>query len=68
MTKDLLKELLKYQNKWVALNEARTKILASGSTIKEIEKKIAQIKEKNVVVTYILPQDRLYAPHNYKKI
>lgn len=68
MTKDLLKKLLKYQNKWVALDEARTKILATGSTISEVEKKIARLQKKNVIVTHVLPQDRLYAPHCHKKI
>lgn len=65
MTKDFLKKLLNYQNKWVALNKTKTKILATGSTIKEIEKKIAKTQQKNVIVTHILPQDRLYAPHTH---
>lgn len=68
MSKDFLKKLLNYQNKWVALNEGRTKILASGSTIKEVERKISRLQQKNVVVTHILPQDRLYAPHSHKKV
>lgn len=68
MTKDLLKKLLNYQNKWVALNEERTKILTSGATIKEVERKISRLKVENVVVTHILPKDRLYAPFTHKKV
>lgn len=65
MTNSLLKQLLKYQNKWVALNKTRTKIIASGSSIKDIEKAIESLKIKDVIVTRVLPQDRLYAPINY---
>ena len=68
MSDDILQQLSSHQNKWVALNKTRTKILAFGSTIKELEKKIAdKFKTDDIVVTKVLPKDRLYA-HNDKII
>lgn len=52
----------KYTNKWVAFNKDETKILASGKTIKDVEKKLDKIDEHASVITYILPMDRTFSP------
>lgn len=57
------KILSKYENKWVALNENNSKVLAFGNSITEVEKKLQKLKEKNAVITRILPLDKLYAPY-----
>jgi len=60
MSNDLLRKVSAHQNQWVALNKTRTKILAIGKTIKEVE---AKIKEEEVIVMKVLPKNRLYAPY-----
>lgn len=45
----------KHHNKWVALNEKKTKILAYGNSPKEVLKKIEGTDEKNPTITIALP-------------
>lgn len=47
--------LLNYENKWVALTPGGKKVLASGITIPELEKKLQRVSSKNFVLTFIPP-------------
>ena len=51
-----------YVNKWVALSEDHTKVLASGKTLAEVAKKTAS--EKRVMVFRVLP-GLTYAPSQF---
>lgn len=56
------KILLGYEKKWVALTPNRDKVLEAASTFKALVAKIKNIKDKNTVVTYVLPFDGYYSP------
>lgn len=56
-------EFLSYENQWVALIENQSKVIASGASIKILEKKLKNLKEKNIVLSYILPFNRYYSPN-----
>jgi hypothetical protein len=58
----VLKDLAKYTNKWVALSVDRKKILASANGIKELDKKVKSKNLKEVIYSFILPQDKYYSP------
>lgn len=50
-----LKTLTKYENQYIALSKDRTKILTSGKTIKELEKKLEKMKAKEAIIDFIPP-------------
>ena len=56
------KLLLPYENKWVALTTDRKKVVASGRTIKELDKNLIKQRIKNVVLTKVLPFDQVLSP------
>lgn len=53
---------LPYENKWVAMTPDRKKVVASGETIKEVDKKLKKIKNKTAILTKVLPFDKSYSP------
>lgn len=55
--------LLPYEKKWVALNSDRSKVITSGLSIKEVTSKLEKRKEKDIILTYVLPFDGSYAPY-----
>lgn len=50
-----------YQNKWIALSSDRANIVASGKTIKEVQKKLNS-KDQDIIITYVLPFNSYYSP------
>lgn len=54
---------LPYEDKWVALNKGQTKVVASGSSIRMVEKKLNKQKDKDVIITYVLPFQKYYSPN-----
>lgn len=44
----------KHYNKWVALNERKNKVIAYGSSPKEVLEKVKDAKEKNITITIAL--------------
>lgn len=50
-----LKVLSKYEDMYVAWSKRTPKILASGKTIKELEKKLQKIKAKEAIIDFIPP-------------
>lgn len=64
--KDVIKyyKLVKnFEEKWIALDEKRSKILASGDSIPEVEEKLKKTNKQADSITYVLPFDRYFAPH-----
>lgn len=62
MAKLDLKTFLKYANQWVGLTKDRSKIIASGKTLLDVNKQLEKLKIKDAIVTYILPADHYIAP------
>lgn len=54
--------LIPYENKWVALSPDRKKVVASGNTVQDVDKKLKKMKNKSVVITKVLPFDKTYSP------
>jgi len=52
----------KFQNKWIAVDNKRTKVIAAGKSISELSKKIKDSKEKNIIFSYVIPENRAYSP------
>jgi len=62
MKKFLKNPLLPFENKWVALSADRKKVVASGRTIKELDKNLIKQKIKDVILTKVLPFDQVLSP------
>ena len=54
--------LLPYENKWVALTLDRKKVIASAASVKVLDKKLKKLKDKEVIMTKVLPFDGAYSP------
>lgn len=57
-----IEKFRKYENKWVAINEKKGTIIASGDSIIVVQKKAAKTKEKNVTLKFIYPFNSYFAP------
>ena len=55
------KLLAEYKDQWVALTSDRSKIVEFAEDLKVLAKKIKKLKEKDVIITYVLP-DSYYSP------
>ena len=62
MKKIISNPLIPFENKWVALTTDRKKVVASGRTIKELDKNLIKQRIKNVVLTKVLPFDQVLSP------
>jgi hypothetical protein len=62
MKKIIRNPLIPFENKWVALTTDRKKVVASGRTIKELDKNLIKQKIKDVVLTKVLPFDQALSP------
>lgn len=62
MRKLNVKTLAKYENQYIALSLDSAKILASGKTIKELEKKLQKLRLKEATLQYISPLDKFLSP------
>jgi len=58
----IINPLIPFENMWVALSLDRKKVVASGATVKELEKKMNEIGNCEVVFTKVLPFDQFYSP------
>lgn len=56
------KILLKYENKWVALNKNRNKVLHAATTIDQLNKILTKTKEKDVILHYVMPFNGTISP------
>lgn len=56
------KLLLEYQKKWVALSSDRSKVIDVAESFKALADKIKKLKEKNIILTYVMPMDSYYSP------
>lgn len=54
--------LVNFENKWVALTPDRKIVVTSGRTYKEVDKKLKKMREKDVILTMVLPFDKSYSP------
>ena len=52
--------LLPYENKWVALE--KTKVVASGTTIQQVQRKLEKEKNKKAVLLWVLPFNTSFSP------
>lgn len=48
-----------YENKWVALSSDKKKVVAAGSSIKQLEKKLEGFKQEEVILTFVPPFDKV---------
>jgi len=62
MRKKIRNPLVLFENEWVALTPDRKKVIASGVTIKELDKKLAKLKNKEAILTKVLPFDQVFSP------
>ena len=60
--------LVNYENKWVALDENQERVILSANTLSRLQKKILKQKNRNLVVTKVMPFDIYLAPHVFKSI
>ncbi|OGK13787.1 hypothetical protein A3A93_02545 [Candidatus Roizmanbacteria bacterium RIFCSPLOWO2_01_FULL_38_12] len=71
MTQTNLKQLVPllkpFINKWVAFSENKNEVIASGSSIMEVEKKLRKTNKKASVIQFILPFNSNYAPYVFTK-
>lgn len=58
---DLSKKLLPYENKWVVLSEDQNEVLASGKTLKEVQKR-AEKTHKRYLFLKVPSFDISYVP------
>lgn len=58
----IINPLIPFENMWVALSVDRKRVVASGKTIKELEKKMDKIGNCEVIFTKVLPFDQFYSP------
>ncbi len=62
MNKLDLEILLKYASQWVGLNPSRSKIIASGKSLIEVNEQLKKLKIKDAIITYVMPPDYYVAP------
>jgi len=54
--------LAHYENKWVALSPDNRKVVASGTTVKEVDQKLRRLKNKDAVLTKVISFDSFLSP------
>lgn len=52
----------KFSNKWVAFNKGKTKVLASGKNILEVEKQLSKEGKKAYEITFLMPHGYYFVP------
>jgi len=60
--KRIINPLIPFENKWVALSPDRKKVIASGSSIKELDRKLEKLGDEKAVFTKVLPFDQVLSP------
>ena len=54
--------LLEYENQWVALSADKKTVVIAAPKLSTLLKKLSK-KDKNLILTKVLPFDTAYAPH-----
>ena len=62
MNKAYEKTLLSNQNKWIAVSSDKLRVLASGKSIQEVEKKLEKLDVKDIVITFVPPANSYLSP------
>lgn len=52
---------LKYENKWVALNKDRSKVLFAAKSLETLHKILEKAREKDIILHYVPHFDRYYS-------
>lgn len=63
MSKKEIKILLKYSDMYIAYAGKLLNILASGSSMTEVEKKLKKKNISDAIITYIPPVDKSFTPY-----
>ena len=56
------KLLSPHVDKWVALNKSKTKIVATGASIAEVERTLEAKKKESSEILYVTPFDQYHSP------
>ena len=62
MNKTYRKTLLLNQSKWIAVSSDKSKIFASGKSIREVEKKLGKLDIEDAVITFVPSANRYLSP------
>lgn len=54
--------LYRFQNKWIAVDKKRTKVIAAAGSMSQLSKKVKDIKGKDIIFSFVLPDNRTYSP------
>ena len=54
--------LIPFENQWVLLAPDRSKVIASGATIKKLNKKLDKVESRDAICTKVLSFDRVFSP------
>ncbi len=54
--------LLPYENKWVALNPNRKKVIAHATTVEILDRKLSKLNNNDAVLTKVLSFDKFISP------
>ena len=70
MNTAITKQLVNYEDKWVAVNADYSNVIASGDSIPEVENKLETMKLNldNLVITYVTPPDKFLSPNGYTNV
>lgn len=60
--KKIVNPLIPFENQWVALAPDRKGVIASGATIKELDRQLTKLKNKDAILTKVLPFDQVFSP------
>ncbi len=60
--KKIVNPLIPFENKWVALTPDRRTVIASGTTIEKLDKKLSKLKDREAILTKVLPFDQVFSP------
>lgn len=55
--------LQKYENKWVAVKEDQTKIIAAANSLKKLSEMLDKLGDKESIITYIPRNDSFLSPY-----
>lgn len=55
--------LQKYENKWVAVNEDQTEIIAAADSIKKLSKALDKLEDTESIITFIPKIDSYLSPY-----
>lgn len=54
--------LLKYENKWVALSNDRSRVVDAAKTLDSLYKRLSKSKKKDVILHFVPPLNSYLSP------